>query len=97
MFEIKDPYILRPLPFLISSQEFRDSETVGLKDGVADDESQLDAGSLSSESEDEASRKGTITAADGIPQAPAAAGNLGFDDVSTELIISLMYRVLSST
>lgn len=32
MLEAKDPYIFRPLPYLIGSQEFMDDDYVGLGD-----------------------------------------------------------------
>jgi WASH complex subunit FAM21 len=38
IYETKDPYVLRSLPYLIGSQAFLDNDHVGLKDLDSDDE-----------------------------------------------------------
>jgi WASH complex subunit FAM21 len=43
IYETKDPYVLRSLPYLIGSQAFLDNDHVGLKDLDSEDE-EIDAG-----------------------------------------------------
>jgi len=38
IYETKDPYVLRSLPYLIGSQQFLDNDHVGLKDLDSEDE-----------------------------------------------------------
>ncbi len=42
IYEAKDPYVLRSLPYLIGSQAFLDNDHVGLKDLDSDDEELLE-------------------------------------------------------
>lgn len=49
LLEVKDPYVLRPLPLLIGSQEFHSNPTVGLYDAPSG-ESLISERSVSQES-----------------------------------------------
>lgn len=40
ILEVRDPYLLRPLPLLIGSQEFHQSDTAGLTDPVIGSQAQ---------------------------------------------------------
>jgi hypothetical protein len=38
LYELKDPYILRPLPYLIGSSQYIEDDTIGLRDTDEDDD-----------------------------------------------------------
>nr|XP_039260367.1 WASH complex subunit 2C-like [Styela clava] len=52
IYEPKDPYVTRPLPHLIGSRGFQESEDVGIKDLPSEDEIQDDQGSISESDEE---------------------------------------------
>ena len=76
IYEAKDPYVLRSLPYLIGSQAFLDHDHVGLKDLDSEDEEpgeDLEA----AESVDDSSEDGEET---GIERGQAKADMFASDD-----------------
>ncbi|XP_076818706.1 uncharacterized protein LOC143464672 isoform X1 [Clavelina lepadiformis] len=60
ILEAKDPYVTRPLPYLIGSRNFIDEDDVGVGDLLSSDDLESEAGSVS-ESEDEIEKPATVS------------------------------------